>query len=428
MTLKHIPFWIDTAPAFPDRSGKPLPEETDLVVVGAGLTGLSTALHAARDGLRVTLVERDKVGSGASGRNGSMCNQGFTIGVRQAIRRYGLDRAKELYDAYRRAVDTVEELVSEESIDCDFRRVGRLGVAARPEHFAHQKAQQRDLARHFGHETQLIGPGELRSEIGSDVYHGALLDPLSAVLHVGKFVHGLAEAAERAGVQIHERCAASGVRRGGDGKFTVQTERGVVRAEQVMMATDAYTGKAFPWLRRKQVCVGSFIVVTEPLGESLAQKLIPRGRLIVDTKNIGHYYRLTPDNRLLFGGRARFAPSDPTNDKKSGAILLRDMRTVFPQLGATKVEYLWGGSVGFAMDRIPHAGRTEDGIHYSMGYAGHGVQMATYMGKVMAQVMAGRPEASPVRGLPAPRIPLYNGTAWFLPFAGAFYRTLDRVR
>ncbi|MGW6403628.1 NAD(P)/FAD-dependent oxidoreductase [Streptomyces sp. NPDC055134] len=425
--MKQIPYWIDTAEPFPDRSGKPLPEDADLVVVGAGLTGLSTALHAARKGARVVLVEKDKVGSGASARNGSMCNQGFTIGVGQAVRRYGRDRARELYDAYRKAVDTVEELVSTESIDCDFRRVGRLGVAYRPQHFEHQKTQHRDLERYFGHETRLIGPGDLRTEIGSDAYHGALLDPLSAGLHVGKYVHGMAEAAERAGVQVHERSAATSVRRMPGGDFRVQTVRGPIRAGQVMMATDAYTGKAFPWLRRKQVCVGSFIVVTEPLGETLARELIPRSRLIVDSKNIGHYFRLTPDHRLMFGGRARFAPSDPESDRKSGAVLTREVREVFPQLASTRIEYVWGGSVGFAMDRIPHAGQNDDGVYYSMGYAGHGVQMATYMGRVMAEVMDGHPEASPVRGLPAPRIPLYNGTAWFLPFAGAYYRTLDKI-
>nr|WSZ99679.1 FAD-binding oxidoreductase [Streptomyces sp. NBC_00857] len=154
--------------------------------------------------------------------------------------------------------------------------------------------------------------------------------------------------------------------------------------------------------------MGSFIIVTEPLGAELARELIPRARLIVDTKNIGHYYRLTPDNRLMFGGRARFAPSDPESDKKSGAVLTREMREIFPQLARTKVEYVWGGSVGFAMDRIPHGGQTADGVYYSMGYAGHGV----HMGRTTTEVMDGHPEANPVRGLAAPRIPLYNGRAW----------------
>jgi hypothetical protein len=168
--MKTIPYWIETAGAFPDRSGKPLTEDVDLVVVGAGLTGLSTALHSARKGARVTLVEKGQIGSGASARNGGMANLGFTIGIRQAIRRYGLERAREIYNSYGEAVDTVERLVNEESIDCQFSRVGRLGVASRPAHFESKKAQQRDLAKYFGHETVLIGKSELRSEIGSDAY------------------------------------------------------------------------------------------------------------------------------------------------------------------------------------------------------------------------------------------------------------------
>jgi glycine/D-amino acid oxidase-like deaminating enzyme len=426
--MKTIPYWMETAGAFPDRSGKPLTEDTDLVVVGAGLTGLSTALHSARKGARVTLVEKGQIGSGASARNGGMANLGFTIGVGQAIRRYGLERAREIYHSYGEAVDTVERLVNEESIDCQFRRAGRLGVASRLAHFESKKAQQRDLAKYFGHETTLIGKAELRSEIGSDAYHGGLLDPFSAGLHVGRFVRGMAEACERTGVEIHERNAAIGVRRTAAGRFEVSTERGVIRAGQVMMATDAYTDKNFPWLRRQQVCLGSFIIVTEPLGEELARDIMPKARLIVDSNQVCHYFRLTPDNRLLFGGRARFAPSDPTSDKKSGAVLFREMCEIFPQLSRTRIEYVWGGSVGFAMDRIVHAGQTEDGVYYSMGYAGHGVQMATHMGQVMAEVLDGHPEVSPVRDIAPPRIPLYNGTAWFLPFAGAYYKTLDRIR
>ena len=193
--MKTIPYWIETAGAFPDRSGKPLTEDTDLVVVGAGLTGLSTALHSARKGARVTLVEKGQIGSGASARNGGMANLGFTTGVSQPIRRYGLERAREIYNSYGEAVDTVERLVNEESIDCQFRRVGRLGVASRPAHFESKKAQQRVLAKYFGHETTLIGKAELRSEIGSDAYHGGLLDPFSAALHVGRFVRGEARPA-----------------------------------------------------------------------------------------------------------------------------------------------------------------------------------------------------------------------------------------
>jgi glycine/D-amino acid oxidase-like deaminating enzyme len=177
------------------------------------------------------------------------------------------------------------------------------------------------------------------------------------------------------------------------------------------------------------ICVGSFIIVTEPLGEDLARDVIPNARLVVDSKNIGHYIRLTPDNRLAFGGRARFAPSNPASDLKSADVLFRDLAQIFPQLAKTRIDYVWGGNVGFSYDRIPHAGEI-NGVYYSMGYCGHGVQLATYMGRAMAEVMDGHPEANPLRGIGFPKVPVpfYNGTAWFLPFAGAYYRMKDRLR
>jgi len=429
--MKQIPYWLDTAPALPDRSGKDLPDEADVVVVGGGLTGLSTAYHAARKGARVVLVEKDKVGSGASGRNGSMCTQGITIGVGEARKRFGQERARELYDAFREAVDVVEELTQKEQIDCDFHRAGRLGVAYKPQHFEAMRATQRDLAENFDHHTTLLSRGELKSELGSDYYHGALLDPLSAALHVGKYVHGLAEAAERAGAEIHERNAATGLTRLPDGGFLVETLHGTIRAKQVMAATDAYTDKALPWFRKRLINVGSFIVVTEPLGEERARELIPKARLVVDSKNIGHYIRLTPDNRLAFGGRARFAPSNPASDVKSGDILKREMAEIFPQLSDVRIDYVWGGTVGFSWDRLPHAGEADGakGLYYSMGYCGHGVQMASYMGRAVAEMMDGKPEANPLRGLGFPKVPVpfYNGTAWFLPFGGAYYKAKDRL-
>lgn len=429
--MKQIPYWLDTAPALPDRSGKDLPEEADVVVIGGGLTGLSTAYHTARKGARVVLVEKDKVGSGASGRNGSMCTQGITIGVAEARKRYGQERARELYGAFREAVDVVEELTQKEQIDCDFNRAGRLGVAFKPQHFEAMRAKQRDLAENFDHDTRLLTRSELRSELGSDYYHGALLDPLSAGLHVGKYVHGLAEAAERAGAEIHERNAATGLTKRPDGGFLVETLHGTIRAEQVMAATDAYTDKALPWFRKRLINVGSFIVVTEPLGEERARELIPNARLVVDSKNIGHYIRLTPDHRLAFGGRARFAPSNPASDLKSGDVLRREMTEIFPQLAGVRIDYVWGGMVGFSWDRLPHAGEAEGarGLYYSMGYCGHGVQMATYMGRAIAGMIDGRPEANPLRGLGFPKVPVpfYNGTAWFLPFGGAYYKAKDRL-
>ncbi|MGW0613608.1 NAD(P)/FAD-dependent oxidoreductase [Streptomyces sp. NPDC002788] len=334
-----------------------------------------------------------------------MCTQGITISPAEARRRYGQERARELYDTFREAVDVVEEITRTEKIDCDFHRAGRLAVAAKPRRFEAMRAKQRDLAENFGHETQLLTRGELKSELGSDFYHGALLGPDSAALHVGKFIGGLAEAAERAGAEIHERNAATSLTRLPGGGFVVETLNGTIRAEQVMAATDAYTDKSLPWFRKRLNNVGSFIIVTEPLGEARAKALIPNARLVVDSKNIGHYIRLTPDHRLAFGGRAAFTPSNPASDVKSGEILKRDMTASFPQLAGVRIDYLWGGRFGFCWDRLPHAGEA-NGLYCSMGYCGHGVQMATYTGRAVAETTDGKPEANPLRGLGFPKVPV----------------------
>lgn len=424
--MKESPYWIDTAPEFPDRSAAPLPDAVDVAVVGGGITGLNAAIRLARKGAAVAVLEQGRFGSGASGRNGGMCTTGVAVGAAAAVKRYGLAAARAYDDAYREAVDFVEALVRTEGIDCDFRRAGRLGVASRPSHHEHQRAAQKLLAEQFGHETFLIGPSELGTEIGSTYYHGALLDPLSAGLHVGKYVRGLAELAERSGAALHEKTRVIAAKREPNGRYRVCTPRGSLSARQVLLATDAYTDRTFPRLQRRMVIVGSFIIVTEPLGDERARDLIPRGRMVVDTRNVSHYFRLTPDNRLLFGGRARFALSNPDSDRKSARILYRDMLKVFPQLAGTRIDYVWGGHVGISFDRMPHAGQM-GGLYYSMGYSGHGVQMASLMGARMAEIMDGHAEANPWRHLRARAFPTYSGTAWFLPFVGAYFQLKDRL-
>jgi len=424
--VKETSYWIDTAPAFPDRAGRPLPGRVDAAIVGGGITGLHAAIRLARKGAAVAVLEQGRFGSGASGRNGGMCTTGVAVGAAAAVERYGLEAAREYHRAYLEAVDFVEQVVRDESIECGFRRAGRLGVASRPSHYEHQKATHRLLADQFGHDTMLLSPADLRGEIGSNVYHGALLDPLSAGLHVGRYVRGLADLAERSGAGLHESARVGAVRRTADGRYRVVTSRGAMLAQQVLLATDAYTDGAFPGLQRRMVTVGSFIIVTEPLGQERARQLIPRDRMVVDTKHVSHYYRLTPDHRLLFGGRARFALSNPASDRKSARILHRDMLMVFPQLAGTRIDYVWGGHVGFSFDRMPHAGQM-GGLYYSMGYSGHGVQMASLMGARIAEVMDGHPEANPWRRLTARAFPTYSGTAWFLPFVGAYFHLKDRL-
>jgi glycine/D-amino acid oxidase-like deaminating enzyme len=425
--MKFTPYWLDTAPQGPDRSGTEIGGHVDVAIVGAGLTGLSAALHLARKGAAVQVFERDTVAFGASGRNGGMATTGMSIGFRDAIARYGFPSAAAYFLAYNDAIDTVEKLVGEEGIDCDFARTGKLNLAAKRAHLDGLRKTHEVLAERLGYQTELLSASELRSEIGSNYYHGAMVDPKGAGLHVGKFAKGLAESAARLGATIHERAAVEQVRRLGGTRHELVTSRGTVRADQVLVATSGYTGRPFRWLQLRLAPVGSFIIVTEPLGKEVCDQLLPNRRMASDSKNLLYYFRITPDHRLLFGGRARFALSNPQSDEKSGHILQRAMVDVFPQLANTRVDYCWGGLVDMSMDRMVHAGE-HDGLFYSVGYSGHGVQMATHMGKQMADYLSGNVDANPWRDLPFKRIPGHFGPPWFLPFAGSYYKFKDLIK
>lgn len=425
--MKNTSYWLDTSPAGPDRSRTEVSGHVDVAVVGAGLTGLSAALHLARKGAKVAVFERETVGWGASGRNGGMATPGLSLGFRDAIARYGFPTASELYLKYNDAIDSIEKLVADEGIDCDFARTGKLNLAAKPAHFDGLRRTHEVLAERMGYETRLVPKSELRSELGTDYYHGGVIDPKGAGLHVGKFVRGLGESAARMGVQIHEKAPVEQVRRLGGTRHEIVTPRGRISADQVLVATSGYTGRPFRWLQVRIAPVGSFIIVTEPLGRAVVDQLMPTRRMASDSKNLLYYFRITPDDRLLFGGRARFAMSSTQTDKKSGRILRKAMVSVFPQLANALVDYSWGGQVDMSMDRMVHAGE-HDGLFYSVGYSGHGVQMATYMGKQMAEYMNGVPDANPWRDLNFRRIPGHVGPPWFLPFAGAYYRFQDLIK
>jgi glycine/D-amino acid oxidase-like deaminating enzyme len=424
--MKFSSYWLDTAPLTSiERSATSVEGRTEVAVIGGGLTGVVAALHLARSGAKVDLFEKDTVGFGASGRNGGMATTGMSIGIRDAVEKMGFDTAVRLYDAYTEAIDLIEKLVTEEGIDCNFARVGKLNLASKPAHYQGFEKTHELLTTRLGLESELVPRAELRREIGSDAFHGGMVESKSAALHVGKYIRGLGEAAERAGVTIHEQAPVQRLTKVGSG-HELETSRGRIHAQQVLLATGAYTRRPFRWQQVRIAPVGSFIIATEPLDLSVCDDLLPRRRVASDSKNLLNYFRITPDNRLLFGGRARFAMSNPQSDEKSGRILRDAMVRTFPQLANARIDYCWGGLVDMSIDRLVHAGQ-RDGVYYAMGYAGHGVQMATYMGRQMAEYMSGVPEANIWRDFEFRRIPGHFGPPWFLPVAGAYYKLKDRV-
>jgi len=436
MTIKEKTFWLDTVEILAPTHQE-FPQRVDVAIIGAGFTGLSAARTLAKAGATIAVFDSQTVGWGASSRNGGMVLTGLKLPASTLISRYGKEATARMYAASLESIDFVENLVREEKIACDFARCGHLEVACKAKHFDDFRRSAEATAREFGHQQRLISKNELQSEIGSAIYHGGLVDESSAGVNPARFVAGLARAAERAGAAIFEHSHVDQIQREGASGWKIATARGTLRAKNVLVATSGYTSRVTPALQKKIIPIGSYIIVTEVLPEKLATELSPRNRMIYDSKNYLYYYRLTPDRRMLFGGRAAFFPETGNTIRRSTEILRRGMLTVYPQLRDTKIEYVWGGTLDFAFDIMPHAGQL-DGLHFSLGYAGHGVAMSTYLGDKIAQsilrggeqsarTIGNQSDENPFAQIPFPSAPLnlYNGRPWFLPLAGAWYKLLD---
>jgi len=409
----------------------PLPEVVDVAVIGSGFTGLSAARTLAKRGAKVAVLEGETIGWGASSRNGGMVLTGMKLGISKLISRYGRERTKQMYAASLASIDCLEQIVKEEQIGCDFSRCGHLEVACKQKHFDDYERQAEIIEVEFNHKLRVVQRSQLPIEIGSSIYYGGMVDEVSAGCNPARFVAGLARSTMQAGAEIFEHARVHSIQRDsrqGEMGWKLATAQGLVWAHEIFVATSGYTGAVTPTLQKKIIPIGSFIITTEILPKALAKELSPRNRMIYDSKNYLYYYRLTPDGRMLFGGRAAFFPENDQTIRRSAEILRRGMIRVYPQLRDARIEYGWGGTLDFAFDIMPHAGEM-DGMYYAVGYAGHGVAMATYQGQKIAEMMAGDQPENPFVGIPFPGAPfgLYNGMPWFLPLAGAWYKVLDWV-
>lgn len=425
--MKEYPYWWDSLPKLEGRSEKveALPRRVDVAIVGAGYTGLAAARQLATAGASVAVMERDaRIGGGASSRNGGQVLTGLRIDAATLVARYGETRARALFEISRESTGTLERVIADERIECDFERTGHIVAAWKPSHFGAFKHEQSLLARVFNHRVELVPRGAQRSEIGSDVYHGLLLDERSSAINPARYVDGLAAAARRAGVQIFLDNEVTALKRTGSRWLVKTTRLGEVDAGDVLMATNGYAGSAFPPLQRRFVPIGSYIIVTEPMDPTRAARLLPRRRMAFDSKHFLYYFRLTSDHRLLFGGRAELSEPDTQTITRAAVILQTGLRHVFPDLVDVGIDYAWGGNVAFTRDEMPRAGKLED-TYYAGGYCGHGIAMATHLGGLIARRMAGEPIEHPMFDDHFAPIPFYRGRPWLLPIVGAYYKMKD---
>ena len=304
-----------------------------------------------------------------------------------------------------------------------YARVGHICAAFKPAHFTAFSTSREPAAGCSIIRVGVVPRSEQRSEIGSDAYHGVLVDERSGALNPARYVRGLAVAATRAGAAIVTGVGVTAMQRQPAG-WRVRTTAGDVEARDVLVATNGYTDGAAPALQRRFVPIGSYIIATEPLDEPVAAALLPRRRMAFDSKIFLYYFRVTADRRLLFGGRAEFGRPDPDTTRRAAAILRQGIATVFPELRRARVDYAWGGNVAFTRDQMPRAGRLDE-AYYAGGYCGHGIAMATYLGEQIARRIAGEPIDHPLFDDHFPAIPMYSGRPWFLPLVGAYYQVKD---
>ncbi len=422
-SVEHRVLWQVQAPTLPDRSGRPLPDAADLVIVGGGFTGLSAARKAARLGASVVLLEAERLGWGASTRNGGFCHPGYKWGASSLVKRYGEERGRRLYADSMDAVAWTARTLSEDGIEADWDGAGYAELAYSPSHVEDLEAAVATLAT-VGTPARFVPRSEVRTEIGTDAYYGGMVVETGGGLHPARYHAGLADAAARAGADLHEGVRARRLRPQADGRTVVETSRGAILAGDVFVGTNGYPDGLLPGLRRRIMSIGSYIVATEPLSEDLANDLMPTRRMWFDSKNFLYYWRLTPDRRMLFGGRASFWPG---SIDKYARILSRAMVEVHPQLAGVRVAYAWGGKVAFTFDRMPHVGRM-GGAWYATGCCGSGVALLPWLGeRVVGWALGGEP-APTLASLSFPLVPApYEGRAWFLPIAGEFWKTQDRL-
>lgn len=381
----HINSWYAASvPNFAEQPALVGRLQADVCVLGAGITGLSTAIELAQAGLRVIVLEAQRIGWGASGRSGGQAIFGFGCDQSKITQAVGLQTSKQMFDWSIEGLDLIKQRCQQFSIDCDWRDI-HAHVPIKPRHITELKNWQHDLSTNFNYELQWWERDQLQAVMPNERYLGALVDPRSGHLHPLKYTQGLAKAALSLGVQIFEHSKVTQLIRGD--KPILKTDAGEVLCDFAVLAGNAYVHGIAPELDDKIMPVGTYIGATEPLGAERAAALIQNNMAVADVNWALDYFRLSADHRLLFGGRASYSTLPPPN--LSGTMRKR-MTRVFPSLHGVKMDYVWGGFVDISLNRAPHWGRLGSNVYFAQGFSGHGIAATGLAGRIMAEAIKGQ--------------------------------------
>lgn len=421
--MKHVPFWVEDFPR-PDGLTAGLPSETDVLIVGSGLTGLSAALRLAEAGRTVTVIDAGGIAGGASSMNGGMVSPDVKAGISRVYRRHGPEIGRQMWDSSVRSIEIVEEIDRRQRVDALIHHGGMAALGSGERDRRRFEGSLRWYRTELGVDWEVLGPDRINEVIGGDYFDVALFEPEGFGVHPARLSFGLAAEVRDAGAVLVDGCAAVAIRRT-PGGHVVDTSLGPVRAGEVVLATNGYTTDSpSRALARLVVPLGSYIIVTEPLGPDLAGRIFPGGAMSYTKKRLLHYMRRTPDNRILIGGRRSLHTGLDLGE--SAADLRRVLLRYWPELARHEITHVWGGKLGVPFDLTPHIGQVE-GSWYALGYAGHGVGLALQLGYELAGMILGEDPPSVFSRIPHKGRFYYNGRPWFLTPASVLFRTLDRV-
>jgi glycine/D-amino acid oxidase-like deaminating enzyme len=422
--LRNVPYWWEAVPPR-ELPETPIDQRCDVVIVGAGYTGLSAGLTLARAGRSVQIFDALRPGEGASTRNGGIASGNLRPSRAELTRKFGAERASALQHEAKAAREDLAQFLEAEGIDCDFKVTGRFAGASSAGDYDDLARDADWVAKELGVEAFAVSRAEQRQHLGTDYYHGGSVRLDIGGLHPAKYHAGMLARTLEAGAKVHARTPVTGVRPDG-ADYEVATERGIVRATHVITGTNGYTDASDTWLRRRLVPVRSRIIATAPLSDNLMGELMPKRYMLSETRKLHYYYRPSPDGRrILFGGRDGTIAGDPDWPTQS---LRRALIDIFPVLDQTEITHSWFGHVAMNRDMIPRI-FTRDGVRYAAGYCGSGVVWARWSGqKAALQVLGADEGRSALDFRPPKALPLYNGTPYFMPAVFAWLTMQDRLK